>query len=56
MLLNEDGAGVPVLMLANKQDLPEALPVEEIKQVFNKIAASLDARDSRAMAVSALAG
>lgn len=48
--------GVPVLMLANKQDLPQAQKVEDIKEVFNKIAERLDAQDSRALPVSALSG
>ena len=44
------------MMLANKQDLPDAMAVEQIKEVFNKIAIHLDARDSRVMPVSALEG
>ncbi|CAJ0835553.1 13915_t:CDS:2, partial [Entrophospora sp. SA101] len=48
--------GVPVLMLANKQDIPNALKVEEIKEIFNKIALKLGARDSRVLPISALEG
>lgn len=53
---NDDVGGVPVLMLANKQDLKEALRVEQIKEVFNKIAVKLDALDSRVLPISALSG
>ncbi|ORZ14663.1 ADP-ribosylation factor family-domain-containing protein [Absidia repens] len=56
MIMNDLVEGVPVLMLANKQDLPNALRVEEIKEVFNKIAVKLGARDSRVLSVSALEG
>ncbi|KAL1920418.1 uncharacterized protein VTP21DRAFT_795 [Calcarisporiella thermophila] len=56
IITNEEVEGVPVLMLANKQDLPSALRVEEIKEIFNKIALKLGARDSRVLAVSALEG
>ncbi|KAI8340284.1 ADP-ribosylation factor family-domain-containing protein [Chlamydoabsidia padenii] len=56
MISNDSVEGVPVLMLANKQDLPNALRVEEIKEVFNKIAVKLGARDSRVLPVSALEG
>lgn len=43
-------------MLANKQDVDGALRVEEIKEVFNRIAVKLGARDSRVLPVSALTG
>jgi ADP-ribosylation factor related protein 1 len=56
VLSNDDAEGVPVLMLANKQDMDRALPVEQIKEVFNPVAAKLGARDSRVMPVSALEG
>ncbi|OZJ04201.1 hypothetical protein BZG36_02978, partial [Bifiguratus adelaidae] len=48
--------GVPVLMLANKQDIPNALRVEETKELFNPIAQKIGARDSRVLPVSALEG
>lgn len=48
--------GVPVLMLANKQDMPTALKLEQIKEIFNKIAERLGARDSRVLPISALEG
>lgn len=53
---NEDTEGIPILMLANKQDRDESLEVEEIKEVFNKIAERLQARDSRVLPISALQG
>jgi ADP-ribosylation factor related protein 1 len=53
-------------MLANKQDVPGALKVFEIKEIFNPIAVDLGARyiekincgfrDSKVMSVSALSG
>jgi ADP-ribosylation factor related protein 1 len=48
--------GVPVVMLANKQDVEGARQVEAIKEVFNKIAERMDAQDSTVLAVSALSG
>ncbi|CAG8457050.1 3437_t:CDS:2 [Diversispora eburnea] len=56
IITNDEVEGVPVLMLANKQDLPNSLKVEEIKEIFNKIAIKLGARDSRVLPVSALEG
>ncbi|CAH1760100.1 10007_t:CDS:2 [Entrophospora sp. SA101] len=56
IITNDEVEGVPVLMLANKQDIPNALKVEEIKEIFNKIALKLGARDSRVLPISALEG
>ncbi|OBZ89559.1 ADP-ribosylation factor-like protein 3 [Choanephora cucurbitarum] len=56
MITNDAVEGVPILMLANKQDVSGALKVEEVKEVFNKIAMKLGARDSRVLSVSALEG
>ncbi|KAJ1563348.1 ADP-ribosylation factor protein 3, partial [Nowakowskiella sp. JEL0078] len=56
MITNDSIEGVPVLMLANKQDVEGALGVHEIKETFNKIAVKLSARDSKVMSVSALTG
>ncbi|KAI8378596.1 ADP-ribosylation factor family-domain-containing protein [Blakeslea trispora] len=56
LITNDAVEGVPVLMLANKQDVPGALKVEEVKEVFNKIAMKLGARDSRVLSISALEG
>jgi small GTP-binding protein len=35
MMENEELQNVPLLVLANKQDLPEALPVQEIEEMLN---------------------
>ncbi len=43
-------------MLANKQDSPNALKVEEIKEIFTKIAMYIGARDSTVLPISALTG
>ena len=56
IITNDEVEGVPILMLANKQDLPNSLKIEEIKEIFNKIALNLGARDSRVLPVSALEG
>jgi ADP-ribosylation factor related protein 1 len=56
IISNDEVEGVPVLMLANKQDLSDAVKVEDIKQTFNQIALKLGARDSRVLPVSALKG
>ncbi|SCW03556.1 LAFE_0G13080g1_1 [Lachancea fermentati] len=48
--------GIPVLMLANKQDREDRMEVQDIKEVFNKIAEHLGARDSRVLPISALNG
>lgn len=53
---NSDNGSVPVLMLANKQDMPMAMQVHQIKQIFNQIAERLSARESTVLAVSALKG
>lgn len=47
---------IPILMLANKQDLEDHLEVQDIKEIFNKVAQHLSARDSRVLPVSALKG
>ncbi|RKP07565.1 ADP-ribosylation factor family-domain-containing protein [Thamnocephalis sphaerospora] len=56
IVMNDSAEGVPVLMLANKQDAEGAMRVEEIKEVFNRIALQLGARDSRVLPISALHG
>jgi ADP-ribosylation factor related protein 1 len=56
IVTNDSAEGVPVVMLANKQDAEGAMPVEEIKEVFNRIALQLGARDSRVLPISALRG
>ncbi|KAI9092885.1 ADP-ribosylation factor family-domain-containing protein [Phlyctochytrium arcticum] len=56
VITNDSVEGVPVLMLANKQDVSTSLQVHEIKEIFNPIALHLGARDSKVMPVSALQG
>lgn len=56
VIQNEITQGVPVLMLANKQDCTNALQLHEIQTIFNQIAVKLEARDSKVMGISALEG
>lgn len=56
IITNEDIEGIPILMLANKQDREDRLEVEDIKEIFNKIAQRMSARDSRVLPISALSG
>jgi ADP-ribosylation factor related protein 1 len=57
IISHQDTADIPVLMLANKQDLPTSLKVEEIQQAgFTRIAEALSARDSKVLPISALTG
>ncbi|KAF9379239.1 ADP-ribosylation factor protein 3, partial [Podila verticillata] len=56
VIMDDTVEGIPVLMLANKQDVPTALKLESIKEIFNKIAERLGARDSRVLPISALEG
>lgn len=53
---HESIEGAPILMLANKQDKEDHMEVEDIKEIFNKIAEKMSARDSRVLPVSALEG
>ncbi|CAR23546.1 Arf family GTPase ARL3 [Lachancea thermotolerans CBS 6340] len=54
VVTDEEVEGIPVLMLANKQDREDRMEVQDIKEVFNKIAEHLGARDSRVLPISAL--
>ncbi len=56
LLLNDKIEGLPVLMLANKQDVPNALSVQDIQTIFNRIAELLSARDSKVLPICALDG
>jgi ADP-ribosylation factor related protein 1 len=47
---------IPILMLANKQDLPDSMEVQDIKEIFNTMVEVLGARDSRVLPVSAIEG
>lgn len=56
MISHEDLINVPLLVLANKQDKPNAINAEEIKDVFNKSASNLGKRDCMLHEISALTG
>lgn len=48
--------GVPTLVLANKQDEDSALPVEEIKERFNKHVTRIGVSEAAVLPLSALQG
>ncbi|KAH8280715.1 hypothetical protein KR054_004078 [Drosophila jambulina] len=54
MIKNELLSGVPLLILANKQDLPDVMGVREIKPVFQQAGALIGRRDCLTIPVSAL--
>lgn len=56
MIKNELLSGVPLLILANKQDLPDVMGVRDIKPVFQQSGALIGRRDCLTMPVSALTG
>lgn len=56
MIKNELLSGVPLLILANKQDLPDVMGVREIKPVFQQAGALIGRRDCLTIPVSALNG
>jgi len=56
MVRNEHLSGVPLLVLANKQDLPDCMGVREVKPIFNQSAHLIGSRDCMVMPVSALTG
>ncbi|KAI9296572.1 GTPase of the ras superfamily required to recruit Arl1p to the Golgi [Neoconidiobolus thromboides FSU 785] len=57
LVLDDRIQGVPIVMLANKQDITgKSLSVESIKEIFNKIAIKLEASDSKVLPISALTG
>ncbi|KAL1451722.1 hypothetical protein WDU94_006073 [Cyamophila willieti] len=57
MISNENLIGVPLLVLANKQDIRDCMGVREVKPIFNKNSAHLiGRRDCMVMPVSALTG
>lgn len=53
---NEEVEGVPVLVLANKQDREESIEIAKVKEVVLGVLVGLGARDSRVLPVSALEG
>lgn len=56
MIKNEHLKGIPLLILANKQDLPDCMGVREIKPVFQQAGDLIGRRDCLIMPVSALNG
>lgn len=54
MINNEHLSGVPLLVLANKQDLDDCMGVREIKPVFQQSGIHIGRRDCLVMPVSAL--
>lgn len=58
VVANDRLVGVPVLMLANKQDLTVAnkMDIARLKEFFNPTAEHLNAQDSKLMGISALTG
>ncbi|KAJ1965815.1 ADP-ribosylation factor protein 3 [Dipsacomyces acuminosporus] len=48
--------GVPLLVLANKQDLPDTKTLAQIKEAVNKLADYMDTREVRVMDSSGLEG
>jgi ADP-ribosylation factor related protein 1 len=56
MISNEYLSGMPLLVLANKQDLPHCMGTMEIKPVFQQAGSKIGRRDCLIMPVSALTG
>lgn len=56
MICNENLVGIPLLILANKQDIPDCMGVREVKPIFNHNAHLIGRRDFMVMPISALTG
>lgn len=65
MIKNENLVGVPLLLVANKQDLPDCLSLNRIREIFKSALAvaghssphpGMSARDMHAVEASALKG
>ncbi|KAI5634655.1 ADP-ribosylation factor family domain-containing protein [Phthorimaea operculella] len=56
MIASEHLSGVPLLVLANKQDIEDCMGVHTVKPIFNQNAHLIGARDIMLMATSALTG
>lgn len=54
MITNEHLVGIPLLIVANKQDIPEALSLDRIKSIFKSSAPQIGKRDIHSISVSAL--
>ena len=56
MIVSEALEGVPLLLLANKQDLPEVISVQDLKSMLKESVPKMGERDRKVMGVSALTG
>lgn len=56
MITNHALVGVPLLLVANKQDIPKCLTVQRIKEVFRESKHLIGRRDCHVLATSALHG
>ncbi|CAB4066899.1 ARFRP1 [Lepeophtheirus salmonis] len=56
MISNENLKGVPLLVLANKQDLPECMGVREVKPIFHENDESIGSRETMVLPTSGLTG
>ncbi|KAF5307950.1 hypothetical protein FQR65_LT06517 [Abscondita terminalis] len=56
MIANENLQGIPLLVLANKQDIPDCMGVRDVKPIFNKNTHLIGKRDCMVMPISALTG
>lgn len=56
MISSEHLMGVPLLVLANKQDILDSMGIREVKPIFNQNAHLIGRRDCMVMPVSALKG
>jgi ADP-ribosylation factor related protein 1 len=56
VMSNDELEGIPMVLLANKQDMEMSLKIYEIKEQFNHVFQKISARESKVMAISALKG
>ena len=56
MIANENLKGVPLLVLANKQDLPDVMGVREVKPIFQDNDDKIGHRDCMVIPTSGLTG
>lgn len=56
MISNENLTGVPLLVLANKQDLPECMGVREVKPIFQDNVDNIGSRECMVLPTSGLTG
>ncbi|KTW30204.1 hypothetical protein T552_00682 [Pneumocystis carinii B80] len=53
---HEDIKGIPILIVANKQDISGSFTIEEIKKVFNNVIERLEEYKNHIIAISAING